>query len=243
MADAIDIEATWNKAVRRLQGIPLSEFVDGPMNFENADYIFPHDKVLAELKILEHDRIREPHMVNKVSALYREELRLGRAPPVAHGPTRMTTAGFSGTFKQRVSDQYRKRVEKDLLKANRQIKETKDALSLLGFRGLVLMVNEKNSSIDPENAEYLIKRTLNGRHCSAINEVIYLTANLKATYRKSKQPFLVWLTLNGKLRAGIDGFSEMLQTAWFAQLSVQTGEPVAVYDGQRFVLGDLKNQP
>jgi hypothetical protein len=154
-------EEHWGKFIRRNGGSRVAELVPKPA-FPNADFLFPQSRVLIELKIIETE--------------FGEQKRIQRA---YQGFT--TNFELFGQHDFRTQMSYRRalgEVRRPLSgiakKANRQIRETKKALRLSDWRGLLVCINDNFRLVTPAIVQGLFARILNGS-MSSIDGMVYLS--------------------------------------------------------------------
>jgi len=221
----MDVEHEMLNCVVGLGGDRVSNSVGESPNFENADFIFKEQKVISELKSLEENKILDERIIQKASNLYIEELASGKAPVVLFGTRVMTTHGFSGEFTKKIIDLYKIPIQRVVKKANNQIKETKKALNLPDFKGLLIIANNNHNALDPWHADYILGQILRKPDYSSINTAIYLSADQTSIHPESKKEFGVWIVKHRTQIPGISNdFLEKFRNAWFVHYSNVKGE-------------------
>ena len=105
-----------------------------------------------------------------------EEVVAGRGKFAVGDQVRTTDKTASPSFLVKVRKLYEDPLKAAVKKANKQIKETKRALDLPEFKGLLIIANNNNTALDPRHARELIFRLLSKETFSGINSVLYLTA-------------------------------------------------------------------
>ncbi len=88
-------------------------------------------------------------------------------------------------------------VKKHVSKANEQIKQTKEHFGLKSAKGLLLLVNDGNYSLEFDVLMFLVERAL-GYHCSSINSVVLFTVNMTARIPGVDRNLLVWAPAHRK---------------------------------------------
>lgn len=150
-------EPHWQEFVKLAGGELVAPLITR-QKVQNADFIFRHDRVVIELKVLETEFLDAPSVVSKIEAAFdrnpngdpndlaaplgRELLKILRAP-----------------------------LQRIIKKANRQIRETKQELGLVGWRGIIVMVNDGFRALSPDLVMRLcsdrgtLKSTATGEVC------------------------------------------------------------------------------
>jgi hypothetical protein len=221
----MDVEDEILKCIAGLGGEKVSNSVGESPNFENADFIFKEQKVVSELKSLEENKILDERIIQKASNLYMEELASGKAPVVLFGTRIMTTRGFSDKFTRKIIDLYKKPIQSIVKKANRQIKETKKALNIPDFKGLLIIANNNHKALDPWHANYILNQILGKPDYSSINAAVYLSADQTAIGQESKKELGVWIARHRTQTHEISNdFLEKFRVAWFEHYTNLRGE-------------------
>lgn len=220
-----EIEAEFDAAVASMGGKRLSEYVGQAPTFENADYIFPEHKVIAELKCLDEDKINDERIIEKASELYIRELKAGRAPEIIFGTVRGTTEGYSEEYTHAIANLYRTPVQFLLKKANSQIKSTRDHLQAGDHIGLVIVANNRHSALDPVNGAHLIGELLNQQtRYNGINGAVYFNADQRVIDPRSGREVSAWVDISrAHLPPPPEAFLEALRRAWYQRVVAVRG--------------------
>lgn len=160
-------EPEFDILVERLGGKRVDTIISNPI-LENADYFFPKQHVVMELKILEKEFGSTEEYRRKQMAVVEKHVRehdLG-------GPFLGQT--LTDNFAHDIVDIYRRPLSAVVKKANRQIKETKRHLNLRDAEGVLLCVNDNFRAIAPTLVMHLLCRILMGS-CSSISALVYVT--------------------------------------------------------------------
>jgi hypothetical protein len=221
----IDVEKEFTDITSALGGSRVSDLVGTAPPFENADFIFTGHKVIAELKCLDEDKIVDERIILKASDLYSEELRGGRAPVVAWGTHQMTTQGFSASYTKKIIDLYKTPIQRQVKKANTQIKTTREKLNARDSAGLLIVANNSHSAIDPWHGWYILNELLKQELYSGINGAVYLTANQQIVHSESQRHVSVWAEIPRPHLPAINAdFLSAMRGAWHQRLTVLMGE-------------------
>lgn len=114
-------------------------------------------------------------------------------------------------------------------KANKQIKATKQHFGIKGSKGLLILINEKNSSLTPQLALALLAKILKSQY-SSINSFIYLVPTMGVTSPETTEPLRIWVS--GPTRSpesGVDSeFMESLGEHWIKFLEIKYGQSIKV---------------
>jgi hypothetical protein len=207
-AKGIADEATLDRFVALHGGIRVSELI-GNVQFENADYLFPHENVIAELKILETEFANTSAFKLKLDAMleqFAKEKRTIGGPFVGKPYSQEFIRSFILLFKPILA-----RIAK---KANRQIRSTKKHLHLPNARGLLICVNDEFRGLEPEFVMGLCGKILNGSYTS-IDGFIYHT-NHYIDVPWSEYAHLIWTTMySDDAPMSLVDFVDNLGRRWF----------------------------
>ncbi len=238
----IDVEQEFGRCIESAGGRHVQDIVGNSPQFRNADYLFPADSVVAELKCLTEDKGSDEGIIKKASRLYEECLRAGDAPLLAFGTVKITTERFPEYFSRQIIELYRAPIHEQITKANRQIRETKAALRRDDHRGLLVLVNDGHTFLDPDHLLWIVDNTLSRHSFSAIDSVIIVTVNLRSRHPHMDHDWAVWIPISRTPeRRCSEAFLDKLKDAWFSHLSRLTGHPTISFLADKDFIGKLTN--
>jgi len=239
----IKTEEELDECVKFINGIKISELVGSSPVFSNADYLFNEYNVVAELKCLEEDKIKDHKIRDKASKIYEKYLNAGDVPVVVFGTVQISTEDFSEGFTKEIIELYRKPIRDVIKKANRQIRETKEHLRKEDAHGLLILVNDGHTALDPSHIMWILNETFNRDGFSSINSFLFITVNLKAEHPEINKDLLVWAS--GDRSPDNKCPSQLLtrlRTKWFKRVSELTGEPIdTIYPENQETIDEIKN--
>jgi hypothetical protein len=173
-------EPHWQDFAKRAGGELVAPLITR-QKVQNADFIFRHNRVVVELKVLETEFLDTPTVAGKIGAAFdrypngdpndlsaplgRELLRILRAP-----------------------------LQRIIKKANRQIRATKQELGLVGWRGIIVMVNDGFRTLSPDLVIRLCSDILAGESYSSADALIYQT-NHYVEIPGNPYALLLWVPL------------------------------------------------
>lgn len=155
-------EPNWQEFVQGLGGGELVAPLIARQGVKNADFLFRQGRVVAELKVLETEFLDTESIRKKVADAYARHV--GTNPEDQGSPLRRELLGIVKAPLQRIVN-----------KANRQIKETKQELGLVGWRGIIIIVNDGFRGLPPGFVMGLIASILDGKSYSSTDGFIYQT--------------------------------------------------------------------
>jgi hypothetical protein len=190
---------------------------DTPDMRPNADYYFPNDNVIAELKCLEVELDSAERLHDRLVSACKQ---LGYSPletlqiAVRQKPLPQDVA-------RRVIDKSLSHVRKAVDKANRQIGATKEQLNKLDTLGILIVANDNNPFMTPFEQFKLLFRHLRDLHNSHIDGLIYVTPNYYYRVEGSMDAASLWLPAYKKPIPTLIEFVDDLGTAWSAHRLAQ----------------------
>ena len=232
----IDVQAELTYCLRQL-GAVVSDDEIGPKRPRNADYWFPEDNVIAELKCLSQDYFEDRSYLEWLGQTNLDWVRHGLATPLpANMPINL--ANLPKECTDDVTSFIKKRLESSLKEANDQIKATRVRLESQNARGLLFLANDGNFGLHPGLVQNALARSLH--KFSGVNTVIHFTANMPSTLANVERDIIFWCPWSAKrYKPPVEAsFLKRIQLAWFSHLEIISGEsipnlevdPSALYD-------------
>ena len=237
LVKSIDIQAELTACLRRL-GAVVSDDEPGSNKPRNADYWFPQDNVVAELKCLSQDYFDDQNYIDWLNNAYLDWVKRGLARPLP-ATTRVNLTDLPRECTDDVTSFIRKRLESSLKDANDQIKVTRSLKETQDARGLLFLVNDGNYGLHPGLVQNALARSLH--KFSGINTVVHFTANMPSALRSVDQDVLFWCAWSAKrYKPPVDrGLLERIKLAWFSHLERTSGEPIPELRAPSSALYDL----
>jgi len=150
-------EPNWQKFVLQFGGELVAALIVRP-GIKNADFLFRTERVVAELKILETEFLDNVNITNKLNLFF-------------DNPVNVTGEQLHNEIIKIIQAP----LQRIINKANRQIKETKHELRLVGWRGLLIIVNDGFKGLPPGLVMGLCAKILSGKSYSSCDAFVYLT--------------------------------------------------------------------
>ena len=234
----IDVQKELTACVRKL-GAVVSDDERGSSKARNADYWFPNDQVIAELKCLNQSYFDDKSYMEWLSKLYHDWVARQLAPPLAAKST-FNLADLPKECTDDVTSLVRNRLESALKDANSQIKTTRKTLGADDARGLVILVNDGNFGLHPGLVQNAMARSLH--KYSGINTIIHFTANMASRVDGISRDVRFWCVWSAKrFKPPVDScFLERFREAWFAHHQSVVGEPISTLQGDAASLYSAK---
>ena len=178
MISKADIESTFERTVINMGGQFVSELFSKSPPHLNADFIFRDRNIICELKVLENDPNESGSLDRKAQALF--EQWMGQDKTLIFGRTRVNSSQLSNDSQWELAKLHSESVRRVLVKANRQIRETKEVLGLHDAKGHVIIVNNAIPTLDPQTFAFAAHQSL-GTHYSSINGVSLISVNFETS--------------------------------------------------------------
>jgi hypothetical protein len=215
---SIDIEKEFDKCIGNIGGQRVDDLLDKSPSIKNADYIFDKYKIVAELKCLQDNKLKDKELNKKLSKLHSKWSSQGYRVPIQNHGSHMSMTNLSQSQSREVLNVYSKPVKKRINKANTQIKQTKREFKKDDYKGILLLANDGNLALDPEHIYHIISNSMR-ESFSAIDAVIFFTVNQPGKATFTNLDTLVWSNLNRPNREPISNeFYNSLYSAWSAHL-------------------------
>lgn len=211
----IDVAREFAKCVRALNGKVLDDELS-PRKDANADYWFPDDLVIAELKCLSANLFEQSDFKERTTRRHSSWVHRGLMPAAAPGA--VLTLNLRDIPEVCASEFLRvikRRIEKNVIaKANTQIKSTRKTLAAKAAKGLLILVNDGDLALQPNVVAYLLAHTLRTQN-SSISSVIYFSANEFVTVPGHDDAGRFWIETTPSGREPVSArFREGLRAPW-----------------------------
>lgn len=208
----INVEDTFDQVVRDYGGVVLKETLPKSPSFNNADYVFHFEKVVAELKCLTEDNVNSVNNQTKVQKVIKQWYDEGKIKTTEIDES--TWQGVPKELAKRIYEIRTQSIRGRIKKANIQIRETKQELKLDDYIGLLILANDGIVSLPPAAFIHAAQLAL-ARHFREITHFIYLTANLFTHLRQTSKPTLFFIDVDMERGHKVDGhFIDRLGRNW-----------------------------
>jgi NADH:ubiquinone oxidoreductase subunit len=146
-------------------------------DWENADYFFDADNIVAELKEICHDENEDEELRQRISSIYNRYAEKGVVPLRFGSPMPVRIDRLPEDCRREMMQPFKRKFEGRVKKASKQIKETKARLGRPEAKGLLILVNETSTFLSPDIAFFFLHHLLKGQH-SSIGTIIYCSVNM-----------------------------------------------------------------
>ena len=186
----VNVEKVFHDVVRSYGGVVLDDKLPPSPNFQNADYVFHFEKVVAELKCLSLDNTFSDARQEKIKRLLMQKCSEGKIASNIFDETTFKT--FPPDVQTDIYHILTKNIRHCIEKANKQIRTTKSELNLDDYSGLLIIANDGVPSLSPAMFIHATQMALKN-HFHEIRHFIYLTANIFTSLRETPLPTLFWI--------------------------------------------------
>ncbi|AUT53188.1 hypothetical protein C2L66_15900 [Paraburkholderia caribensis] len=216
----VDVEGCWRDFVRTVGGEVVEDLIPQPRTFENADFLFSSDDVVVELKEVQTEFWNTSAIRNGFEALL---ARLAKEDP-AWRPALLGGSGeYPNWFRTEFIRLFRPPISRILKKANRQIRETKGHFKISAAKGVLVLVNDGFTSLEPHYVRALASNLL-GTSYTSIDCFLYLTVNRYVEIADSDIAGLLWMpTYSDRASDSLVSFIDDLGPKWFNFLEQRVG--------------------
>ncbi len=226
----INVERAFDAFVKSTGGELVRELLPSSPAFPNADYLFRDHQsgpVIAELKCLTKDLLQAGYQ-QKIEQLVEIWIKKTLIRPFA-GQRQFSSRDLPQQCQEELFQLLGRRVKKDVIDANKQIRETKKYFGLNDATGLLLLVNDGNYSLEHEIVIFLVQRALQ-KECSSINSIVYFTVNMTSRVPDIDGNFLVWAPAHRlNMQAVPQEFLTCIRDGWVRFHAKLIGERVRVF--------------
>lgn len=231
----IDVQEELTRCLRKLDAVVNDDFVQ-PNKKKNADYWFPSDKVVAELKCMSDNYFADHTFQDWLNRMYHSWVSRGLARPLYTPKTIINLADLPPVCYREVTSFIRKRVERSLKDASKQINSTKITVGSGDASGLLFLVNDGNYGVVPAMLQSIAARSLH--KYSGINTIIHFTANMPSDVPGIDKDVLFWCAWSkSSIRPSVSKeFLDKVQMAWFIHHGSVVGENIETIKGSEHTL-------
>lgn len=218
--NAIQVEPLLQDFIRSVGGLVVHDMIPEPRNFQNADFAFIDQGVIAELKEIETEFSNSAAFRDGFSILMHKllEEKPNWQPALFGGDGQIPS-----WFYPELVRLCRPPLSRILKKANRQLRETKIHFGVTSETGLLLLVNDGFTSISPYFVRAQISELLLHSY-SSISCCIYMTVNRYVEFPGDPEPKLLWVTAYSDTAPdSLIEFVDNLGRGWFKYLESKLG--------------------
>lgn len=212
-------------------GAIVSDDAKRPDRASNADYWFPDDNVVAELKCMSANYFSDKAFMEWLSRAYQSWVAKGLAPRLYTRTAKINLANLDPRCYQEVLGFVKKRLERSFKQASKQIKATKAAQGANAATGLLLLVNDGNFGVVPAMVETIAARCL--PKYSGISTVIYFSVNMPMSAPNINVDLLPWcIWSKSSVRPPVpEEFLDRVRDHWHKRYESIVGESIGVLSG------------
>ncbi|HDR9099119.1 TPA: hypothetical protein QDB15_002471 [Burkholderia vietnamiensis] len=215
----VPVEKTWRDFVTQVGGSVIEDLIPQPRNFQNADFAFFEDGVIAELKEIETEFSNSQAFIKGFDELMQRVV----AEDPEWRPALLGGKGEPQWFGRDFARLFRPNLARILKKANAQIKETKEHFKIKSNTGIAIVVNDGFASLGPDWVRALMGDILSTSY-SSIDCCLYMTVNRYVEIRDSNVPRLVWAPMySARASDDLVAFVNNLGEKWFDYIQTIIG--------------------
>ncbi len=188
----LKMESIFDEFMVCIKGRRVDEILSSKVDFANADYQIEDANCLIELKTLETNQADESVFIKKLSSLNKSPFE-----KILKSDNKNSSISddLFNQFLGSIEDAIYPRIKKVIIKANKQIRETKINLGLDSHFGVVWIVNERSILLEPKVLKNLVAKVLDTNSLTSIQAVIISNVNLHVAASDKKVPHLYWIPI------------------------------------------------
>mgnify|MGYP001613309025 CR=1 FL=1 len=176
----MDVEETFNTFVEDFGGELVDKLFEGVGERpNNADYFFRNRTVVAELKCLKKNYFNDQKVGEKLNAMMNSWVKQGLLQPENIKDGMFQTGDLPPQCTIEVFKAFSSPTKEAVEKANKQIKETRKYFGVPDAKGLLILANDGNYSINPQLMVQILENLFKSRFTS-IDSFIFFTPNMRA---------------------------------------------------------------
>jgi hypothetical protein len=243
----INVEEFLNEFVEGFGGELVSKILDESLagkgkRPDNADYFLFNRGVVAELKCLEKNYLNNKEIGRKLTDIINRWSTLGLLRPEHIKNGSFQTDDLPIKCRSEIFKVFSFPVQTAVKKANKQIKETKRYFGIPNAKGLLILANDGNYSINPKLMMQILGNLLKSSY-TGIDSVIFFTPNLRAYAPQIDRQFNVWIS--GRSRPSSNSVEPELlhkiSEAYISFVEKKFGEPVTRFETENHsIIEDIK---
>lgn len=237
---SFDVEPLFDQFVQSTGGELIKNLIPHSPNFENADYIFRTENVLAELKCLQADFALPKAIQQKVHNLYRKWIGEGSITfEMIFRPRELPR-----DKRRKLQRLYSEPIRRVIKKANRQLRTTAEKFSMPDAQKLLLLANDGLYSIESLPIISITASILQ-REFSSIQGFVYFTVNSYIEIPGDDYARQIWVSLyDDSASDDLVAFVDRLGEQWFHFFGAKIGgwdtgleqtQDRSIIDGARFI--------
>jgi hypothetical protein len=235
------LENRFAKAMATIGGVRPASIDAACTTGLNADFVFPRDDVIAELKCLEEDPRDHGDFTTKVARLYAGWVRKGLVTQPSSGTLKIDTNTLPKVCQREFLKFVGAGIQAHAKKANVQIRETKKSLKMPNAKGLLLLCNTGNRFLEPPAIGYFVWRAL-GHQLSSINTLIIFSFGIGHSAPGVPLPIDFWVPSTRDNGADVPNeFLDRVRDAWMQEASA--GQVLFEIPGNKDLLNQIKAPP
>lgn len=227
----MEVEGSFNEFVEDFGGELVSKLLEGKGHRpRNADYFFCNRTIVSELKCLEKNYFNDRNIGAKLTAIANRWVGEGLLRPEHMKDGRFQTDDLPRQCAVEMFKVFSSPVREAIKKANKQIKETKEYFEVPNAKGLLILANDGNYSINPKLMIQILGNLL-ATDYTGLDSFIFFTPNMRAYTPQIDRQFNVWIS--GPTRSSANAvepeFLSEIHQGWVSFLERKTGESVTQF--------------
>lgn len=204
-----DVERLFSEYVEYYGGTVVDTLDSNKIDRQNADYLFKHPEIVAELKTFEKDVFSAPEDIPRLMDLFEKWIANGFMTGKDLKEYTFGSKQLPQKCMEDLIERASKTIERAIYKANKQIEETKKTFNKKNANGIIFLINDGNYFFTNQGFLVVISNLIERKFKeSSFDVIIYLTIN-QATYKEgSELDHSIWVPIYTK----VDGQGETIDS-------------------------------
>lgn len=195
-----EVEKLFSEYVEYYGGKVVIKLDTNKTDRENADYLFEHPEVVAELKTFQKDVFSEVEDIPRLMDLFSKWTADGLIKPEDLVEYTLRGKQLPQKCIADLIERASKTIERAINKANKQIEETKKTFNKPNANGVIFLINDGNYFFTTEGFLVVVSNLIGRKFKqSSFDVIIYLTINQVTKREGSELDHNIWVPIYTKI--------------------------------------------
>jgi hypothetical protein len=202
-----DIEKLFSEYVEYYGGSIVEKIETNKIDRQNADFLFEHPQIVAELKTFEKDVFSQPEDTPRLMDLFERWIANGFMTGEDFREYTFRGKQLPQKCMEDLIERASKTIERAIYKANKQINETKKTFDRQNANGVIFLINDGNYFFTNQGFIGILCNLIGRKFKQpSFDVIIYLTINQATRKEGSELDHNIWVPIYIK----VDDFGETI---------------------------------